>query len=218
MSADAGIADVLEGRARWCVVTGECETILPLLPPASVAHVVTDPPYSAALYERTRTNKGSGRRPNGKPTNRADRMERERTSPLQLASKRIGAIDEILDECAAHFLRVASRWVMAFHDCEIGDRWRNAFGATYVRTGAWVKSNPMPQVSADRPAAGFEPCTIAYASRGRGRMRWNGGGKAALWIHANCSGPERPDHPCPKPLSLMREIVMDFTDPDDLGP
>ena len=37
------IQDVLEGRARWCVVHGDCADVLPTLPVLDA--VVTDPPY-----------------------------------------------------------------------------------------------------------------------------------------------------------------------------
>ena len=82
----------------------------------------------------------------------------------------------------------------------------------YVRTGAWVKPDAMPQMSGDRPSVGFEPCTIAHA---QGRMRWNGGGRPAVWTHGTCKV-DRPDHPCPKPEPLMGDLVTQFTDPGDL--
>lgn len=208
------LAEVLAGEADWTVVEGQSEEVLRGVGDRAVAHVITDPPYSEGLYSRTRSNKGSGKRPNGKPVS-AGCLDGSASS-MALACKSIGSIDAILDEVAAHFLRISSRWVIAFHDCEIGDRWRAAFGDLYVRTGAWVKANPMPQISADRPAAGFEPCTIAHARRVAGKMRWNGGGRAGLWTHANSQGPERPDHPCPKPVLLMLDLVSDFTDPGEL--
>src|SRR6185295_3098316 len=79
----------------------------------------------------------------------------------------------------------------------------------------WAKDNPMPQISADRPGQAFELCTIAHA-RPRGRMRWNGGGRGGRWDHPTCQGPDRPEHPSPKPLDLMLEQVADFTDPGEL--
>jgi site-specific DNA-methyltransferase (adenine-specific) len=82
----------------------------------------------------------------------------------------------------------------------------------YVRTGAWFKPDPMPQFSGDRPAVGFEPCTICHA---QGPMRWNGGGSAATWTYGTVKK-DRLDHPCPKPLGLMRELVYLFTDPDEV--
>lgn len=212
--SEGTLVQVLAGEATWCVVEGDCLEVLPTIPDRAVAHVLSDPPYSDQLYARTRTNKGTGLRPNGKPVSRGE-LHNANRSPLALASRSIGAIDGILEPVAAHMLRVATRWVLAFHDHET-EGWRKEFGDLYVRTGAWVKANPMPQISADRPGAGFEPCTIAHARRTKGKMRWNGGGRAALWTHANAQGPERPDHPCPKPVLLMLDLVSDFTDPGEL--
>jgi len=46
-------------------------------------------------------------------------------------------------------------------------------------------------------------------------MQWNGRGKAALWDAAPARGTERL-HQTPKPLSLMRQLVEDFTLPGEL--
>jgi site-specific DNA-methyltransferase (adenine-specific) len=200
------LADVLAGRARWALVLGDCTDAalgLAALPDGSVDHVITDPPYSEALYSRTRTNRGRNdlRTPN------------DVKSARQLADRRIGSIDAILDEVGAHVVRVARRWLVVFHDVEIGGRWRATMGARYVRTGAWVKPDPMPQISGDRPGQGFEQCSIGYGSSGR--MRWNGGGRAAVWIVGR-EQVSRPDHPCPKPLRLMEMLIRDFTEPDEV--
>jgi DNA modification methylase len=45
------IADVLEGRADWVVVTGDCLAVLPTIPAGSVGAVVTDPPYGMGKGE-----------------------------------------------------------------------------------------------------------------------------------------------------------------------
>jgi hypothetical protein len=103
-----------------------------------------------------------------------------------------------------------------FSDVESTYMWRielERFGMRYMRTGAWVKPDAMPQMTGDRPAVGFEPCTIAH---GLARpMRWNGGGHAAVWTHNISKGNDRPDHPCPKPEALMLELVTLFTDPGE---
>lgn len=39
------IDDVISGRAKWCVVTGDCLDVLRTIPAGSVDAVVTDPPY-----------------------------------------------------------------------------------------------------------------------------------------------------------------------------
>jgi site-specific DNA-methyltransferase (adenine-specific) len=201
-------AAVVSGERRWALIQGDCldpETGLASLPDIGADHVITDPPYSEALYSRTRTNRG-----------RHDlRTPNDVHAARELADRRIGAIDAILDEVAAHALRVTRRWVVVFHDVEIGDRWRAQMREAYVRTGAWVKTDPMPQVSGDRPGQGFEQCTIAHR-RGHGRMRWNGGGRAAVWTFGREQAASRPDHPCPKPLALMESLIRDFTDPGEL--
>src|SRR6185436_15606108 len=93
-------------------------------------------------------------------------------------------------------------------------RWKAALtgaGLRYVRTGAWIKPDAMPQMSGDRPAVGFEPATICHA---QGPMRWNGGGRQAAWTYGTCKI-DRPDHPCPKPVPLMVHLVTDFSDPGE---
>jgi site-specific DNA-methyltransferase (adenine-specific) len=216
-----------EGRAEgprvetgpgWELRLGDClcpTTGLASLADKSVDHVLSDPPYSRDLYSRTRTNKGSGKRPDGSLTCRSDRNRDEQISSMRLASLAIGAIDDILAPVAAQVTRVSSRWVVVFCDFEIAYRWQQEI-PRYVRTGAWVKTDPMPQVTGDRPAAGFEPCVICHPSPGR--MRWNGGGRPAVWIVGTTKGAERSGngHPCPKPLALMEALVSDFTNPGEL--
>lgn len=191
----------------------DCLAVLPQLGP--VDHVITDPPYSRDVYMRLgmpNTHKGSetpGRLGIGNHQYSSVSIER-------LAAGAIGTVDDLIDPCATEFARIVTRWCLAFSDAEAIHRWREALissGMRYVRTGAWVKPDPMPQFSGDRPAVGFEPCTIVHA---QGPMRWNGGGKPAVWTHNTAKGDDRPDHPCPKPLPLMRELVSLFTDPGDL--
>lgn len=191
----------------WTLHLGDCIEGMRGLADQSVDVTITDPPYSRDLYSRTRTNKGTGLRPNGRPTSSGE--GKQHTSAFQLASKRIGAIDDILDEVATEILRVTKRWIIVFSDIEIAPRWRDQFGAAYIRTGVWVKPDPMPQVTGDRPAQGFEPATIAHRP---GRKRWNGGGRPATWIVGTCKGHERPDHPSPKPIDLMLRLVEDFSE------
>jgi hypothetical protein len=47
-----GVADVIEGRARWCVVEGDSADVLASLPPASVHALVTDPPAGIGFMGR----------------------------------------------------------------------------------------------------------------------------------------------------------------------
>jgi site-specific DNA-methyltransferase (adenine-specific) len=80
----------------------------------------------------------------------------------------------------------------------------------FVRAGVWVKTNSAPQFTGDRPAPGWE--FVAIFHHNQGKMRWNGGGKRAVWTTSieNNNG-----HPTPKPETLMRQWIEDFTNPGD---
>jgi DNA modification methylase len=182
---------------------GNCLDVLPQL--GQVDHVITDPPYARDVYLRARTgNEGPGSRYRPNYRNAA-------SSLVKMAAGDIGSIDEAMVPVAAEMGRLARRWVVVFSDAETTHRWKaelETSGLRYVRTGAWVKPDAMPQMGGDRPSVGFEPCTIAHA---QGRMRWNGGGRQALWTYGTARV-NRPDHPCPKPEPLMSHLVRDFTD------
>jgi len=190
---------------------GDCRDVLPQL--ERVDHVITDPPYSRDVYTRLRapnTKKGSGT-----PSRLGiGNHQYSSTSIERLAAGEIGDVNDLSLPVAIEIARLIRRWAIVFSDVEYAHIWREHLtdaGCRYVRTGAWVKPDPMPQFSGDRPAVGFEPCSIVHA---QGPMKWNGGGHAAVWIHNTVKGGAvgRHDHPCPKPESLMLELVELFTD------
>lgn len=187
---------------------GCCLDVLPQV--GMVDHVITDPPYSRDVYVRAlghNTHQGA---------KTPDRLYKG-AGLAKLAAGDIGHVDALIEPVALLLAPTVRRWLVVFSDVEGGIvGWRAALtaaGLRYVRTGAWVKPNVMPQMSGDRPAVGFEPCTICHAL---GPMRWNGGGRAATWIHSVAQGASRPDHPCPKPEPLMAELVALFTDPGEM--
>jgi len=199
-----------EERA-WDLRLGDCldpVAGLASLPDKSVDVVITDPPYSRDLYLRFRTNKGSAG---------SDGLQTERHRAL--ANEAIGAVDDVWEACGPQFLRVAKRWIVIFHDVESGHLWRQVMGDCYVRAGAWVKADAVPQISGDRPGTGMEAATIAHAPYS-GRMRWNGGGRSAVWTYSSANprghGGDSAFHPCPKPVALMEHLVRDFTEPGEL--
>lgn len=171
--------------------------LLESLPDKSVDAVITDPPYSA----HTHKNLGKESRGDGYANRKA------------LSFEHLEGID--IQEFAKEFVRVSSGWILVFTDDRSVPDWGNALeanGARWVRTGHWVKNNPMPQMSGDRPAVGTEPIVIAYAQSGK--MKWNAGGKAAVW-----RGPvDRLDHvhPTQKPIWLMQRLAGAFVPPGGL--
>jgi len=193
---------------QWATLYhGDCLEVLPELGP--VDHVITDPPFSSDIYQRCRTKAGDIGKPN------------DLTAQIIIKQGGIGCVDELIDPISEHIFCLAQRWALIWSDHETSHRWRDALtsvGMEYIRPGVWVKNDPMPQFTGDRPAMGYEVCTIAHATNNRKpvKKRWNGGGKAAVWRHGLCQGNARPDHPCPKPLPLMAELVGLFTDPGEL--
>jgi DNA methylase len=186
---------------------GNNEDVLPTLQP--VDHVITDPPYSEHTHKSVRSAKMMANDRGG-----LYGSDVRRTVTLGFDS----LTPELRLFCAQQFARLATRWVLVFSDVESDHLWREdltASGLDYVRTGAWVKVGSTPQFSGDRPATGFEAVTIAHP---KGKKRWNGGGKHALWsvpIVLNRSGSDPRWHTTQKPLALMETLVDQFTDPGD---
>lgn len=58
MSIPEQISDVLAGRSRWCVVTGDCLDVLRTIPSQSIGLVLTDPPYGETSLPWDRVVKG----------------------------------------------------------------------------------------------------------------------------------------------------------------
>lgn len=192
MSATATPQDVLEGRARWCVVEGDCHTQL-VCGGRLVDHVISDPPYSQRTSDNARTNK-----------NKAPQSEAHSFISF-------GGVDA---QCEARFLSgCAKRWAVAFCALEqLGDYERGA-GASWVRAGVWAKPDGAPQFTGDRPAQSAEGVAIMHAP---GRKRWNGGGGRALWTFSVVQSRADFDHPTPKPVDLMLRLIEQFTDPGEV--
>jgi site-specific DNA-methyltransferase (adenine-specific) len=206
---------VLGGRARWCVVEGDNAEVLPTLRDKSVAHVVTDPPYSAVTHAAAAAAAAAAR---PLPDGGARRIYNSGGVGFGFAHLAEGQREDL----AVQFARLATRWVLAFSDQEGAGCWMSAnlaAGLDHVRIGQWVKEGGTPQFTGDRPANGCEAITIAHA---KGRKRWNGGGLPAVWHHpiraleAKRAGDGRDEHITPKPIGLMISLVAQFTDTDDV--
>jgi site-specific DNA-methyltransferase (adenine-specific) len=176
---------------------GDCLDLLPHV--GEVDHVITDPPYEAEAHTKARRQRRDGTV--GVLAIDFDRLD-ERTR----------------DAAASHFVRLSRGWALVFCQIEAVGDWRRSFdaaGAKWARGQTWVKPDSAPQFTGDRPGMGHE--SIATAWCGDGRMRWNGGGRRGVYTHpVNVFGGSPNEHPTTKPLSLMRELVLLFTDPGDL--
>jgi site-specific DNA-methyltransferase (adenine-specific) len=161
---------------------GDCLEILPALP--KVDAIITDPPYSDNTHKMAKTNRGAG----------------HGVSLVTFAALTGDGFDTVMTAC----LRASRGWVVATCDYKHAARYYEA--PEFVRLGAWVKPNPMPQISADRPGQGFETVLILHS--GETPKRWNRGGGSGVWqfpVHTSSEVPTQ------KPLGLASAFVSDFT-------
>jgi DNA modification methylase len=187
---------------------GDCREVLPTLAP--VTHIITDPPYSEHVHGSARSSRMQS------SNDRGGRYGADTRRNVDLGFEHLEP--ELRGACAQEFARLTSRWVLVFSDVESGHLWRGdltAAGLDYVRTGAWIKLGSTPQFSGDRPATGFEAITICHP---KGRKRWNGGGRHAVWtvpivLDRGRNGARL--HTTQKPEPLMHALVDQFTDPGE---
>lgn len=177
---------------RVTLYHGDSIDVLPTLAADSAGLVLTDPPYDEATHKGARTG---------------DAKKTKKLVTFDSLSEE--QIRERFDAAS----RVASRWTVAtmdFRHAAALEREAPA-GSIFVRIGSWVKQAPMPQMTGDRPAQGWE--AVAIMHKAGVRLRWNGHGKAAVWFYPTVKAAE---YPTAKPLPLLREFVELFSDPGDL--
>jgi site-specific DNA-methyltransferase (adenine-specific) len=198
-------AEVISGAAQWCVLHADNADVLPTLAAKSVAHVITDPPYSERVHAKQWVSAAL--------TENGDK--RASSSFKELGFTALADADAV--RVSAEISRLIERWSLVF--CDIEDSlplWRaqlTVHGLDWVRGCIWDKVDSSPQFSGDRPAAACEAIAVAHQP---GRKRWNGGGRRNLFSYAiNAERGDKP-HPTTKPLPLMLELVELFTDPGDV--
>lgn len=171
---------------------GDSREIMSGMSDGSVDAVITDPPYTARTHGMAKSNAGRG------IGVRAIDFEAFTDDDLHFTLREFG--------------RLTRRWVVTSLD------YRHAFqadanppeGLRVLRLGVWVKTNPMPQISADRPGQGWE--AIAYMHRADIKPTWAGGGKSGNYVLPVQQGQ---GHPTAKPLSMVSDWVRLFTTPGD---
>ena len=211
-------------RAGVRLYHGDAREVLPALEERGV--VIFDPPYSAHTHSKSLA--GARKTPLADGNGRMSRCALSRIveygfEHLTSAQRRF---------FAAQAARLSARWTLVFSDVESTWLWRTslcAAGLEYVRTGLWHKIGGTPQFTGDRPGTAVEAITICHP---KGRKRWNGGGKQALWEDGYAPGEalwyeaptviDRGDggaprvHTTQKPERLMLALCEDFTEPGEL--
>lgn len=175
---------------RVALIHGMALETLRQLPAKSVDMILTDPPYGAHVH----ANLGKERRDDGRAPRDALVFP-----PIT---------DAAIRELAAEFVRVCRGWILVFSDFYSSATWGKAIesaGGAWVRMGQWCKTNPMPQMTGDRPGCGAEDIVIGHAT-GEG-LAWNGGGHSNIW-----RGPREhaAEHPTQKPTWLIQALLGAF--------
>lgn len=173
---------------------GDCREILPTL--GRVDAVVTDPPYEDELHN------AMGR------IRRTDGREMVQTLGFEGINASRGEIARLIAE-------VSDGWAMIFTLAEGVRAWRDdlqAAGAKWDTVLAWIKPDASPRFNGQGAARGFENCVTVWC--GNGHRSWNAGGKRGIYTHCVNVG-RQGEHPTEKPESLMKELLIDFTDPGE---
>ena len=184
----------VEYIGRATLYLGDCLEVMRSLEP--VDHIIGDPPYEATLHDSK--NKLQTRlRSDGGP---------------DLQGLDFDAIDSIREQVVLTAGQICKGWFLAFCTVEGTWPWSQAINASpmkYKRACAWVKPDSTPQLNGQGPAQGYECFVCAWA--GTGPARWNAGGKRGVYTHLVNNPDRQGEHPTEKPVSLMAEILTDFT-------
>ena len=154
--------------------------------------VITDPPYSERTHTNAKSNyeKGYG------------------NSRINFDSFTEDDLFTSYDQMA----RITRGWVVSNIDYNHAFRFETQppENMRQLRIGVWVKNNPMPQISGDRPSQGWE--AISYLFKVGKRASWNANGSHGNYV-SNLATPT--GHPTPKPLSMVSSFVERFSNPGE---
>ena len=177
------------------LILGDCLEVMPGL--GKVDHVISDPPYEDVLHCAV------------------GKINRIRTDGRRVPeSLGFVGVDSRRSAIAKACVDVSDGWVVLFALAEGVRAWRDdiqAAGGKYDTCLAWVKPDSAPRFNGQGAARGFECAVTAWA--GKGYRSWNAGGKRGVYTHCVNGHGRHGAHPTEKPVSLMREIIGDFTNP-----
>lgn len=184
-------------RAR--IYHGECSEILKRL--RVRGHIITDAPFEDETHKAKAGTRTRKLRTDGHAEPKAINFK-------SITGQRDQVIGPMVNRC--------SGWLLVFCSPEGIAPWRDAIegaGARYKRACFYFKTDAAPQFNGQGPGYAVEPFVAAWCAKGY--SRWNGGGGKNVW-DARTNNPDRQgEHETEKPISLMMDIIRDFTNPGD---
>lgn len=201
------IDDVLSGRAKWCVVTGECLSIMRKIPASTIHAVITDPPYSSGGMVRGDRNVSTSAK-----YQHGDTPVKLRDFTGDTRDQRSWEYWCALWMGAARECTVSGGYLATFSD------WRMLPTATdAIQAGGWVwrgivpwnKGNAIPQPNSFRAQCEY----LVWGTSGPRDIDYAGGVYAAgLFEHVT---PKDRVHVTEKPVGVMVD-AMQLVPPEGL--
>jgi DNA modification methylase len=186
----------IETIGRATLYLGDCLEVMPTLAP--VDHLIADAPYEARIHAA-----------------KASEADLRKDGGPNLLPIDFDCIDPIREQIVALAADACEGWFIVFCTPEGVGRWADMINESpmkYKRACVWIKPDGTPQFNGQCPAMGAENFIVAWA--GKGHSRWNAGGKRGVYTHCVNNPDRHGEHPTEKPVSLMSEILADFTNPD----
>lgn len=182
---------------------GDCLEIMPTL--GKVDHIICDPPYE-------------------KEAHRKDRRVQKKSGIVAEALDFDMITEDIRQQVCNLSKKISEGWFIAFCQAEGVAPWRDCIESAEIKYKApmiWIKPDGMPQFNGQHAGMGYESMVSAWC--GKGRSKWNGGGKHGVYTFpkdsANKTSVAKDEkgkpitHSTEKPIRLMEALVRDFTDP-----
>lgn len=192
------MTDPYYSDGRVTLFHGDSAPALSAMPDRSFDCIITDPPFDERTHVMARSSgvdvPAGGRALSGSK------------------AKFVSFSHERQVSVFAELHRLTRGWIVASLSTDTAFRFElnPPAGLRVLRIAVWMKTNPMPIFSGDRPAMGWEP--IVCLHRDDVKPTWNGGGKAINYHGPTSQGS---GHPTQKPLPMVSQWVRMFTNPGD---
>lgn len=193
MSATATPADVLEGRARWCVGHGDALGLLESLPASSLDAVITDPPYASTGDAASIMKTDDG----------AVSVPREMQFYEAWVREHLGAWKRALKPTGAVWMTIDWRGAMCV------DQATSRLGLRTPVVGVWNRGG----LGMGHILRKTYECFVVIPMAGFKRRRMD---EPDVWSVPWSPANRESEHAAQKPVDLLRRAIALVTSPDEL--